>query len=186
MSLSKMNPKPGRVKILTWSFPCWTGIFVDGDGSQDHGNQHGGTLPVHLLAQVVLGPDVGGQVQQDQAGTEQQKPPISLPIVGIVRSFLQKIFWFLLKQRRPRLGEARFKFLTPALGNVWTISKHRSKELCHLSLGLKTLPAFSKPNPKHGKLLTVDFDHIKSVSSGPPSSHYEQSCAGRVGQHLPL
>ena len=67
--------------------------------SQHQGNQDGGTLPVHLPAQVVLGHDGVEGLEHDQADTEQHEPPISLPIIGIVRSFPIRSSGFLLKQR---------------------------------------------------------------------------------------
>ena len=52
-------------------------VCVEPDEDSQHQDiQLSGTLPVHLLVKVVLGPDVGGQLQQHQAGTERQEPPI--------------------------------------------------------------------------------------------------------------
>ena len=65
--------------------------------SQHQVKQHGGTLPVHLPAQVVLRHDIVEGLEQDQADTEQQEPPFSLPIIGIVRSFPIRSSGFLLK-----------------------------------------------------------------------------------------
>ena len=54
--------------------------------SQHQVNQHGGTLPVHLQAHVVLGHGGVEGLEHDQADTEQQEPQICLTITGIIRS----------------------------------------------------------------------------------------------------
>ena len=86
-------------------------------------------------------------------------------------------------------------FQLPALRNVWTISKQGSKELGPAKLGWKLhqlppnqIKSYSMADwiACNGKFWSGKLFKHSSVSPGPPSSHYEQSCAGRVGVKISL
>ena len=119
--------------------------------SQHQVNQEGGTLPVHLLAQVVLGHDGVEGLEHDQADTAACATNF-FTNHWYCEEFSHKIFWVSPQAEMTVIWRSRAKIPTPALGNVWTISEQRREELGPASLRLEYFPAFSKPNIlQHGR-----------------------------------
>ena len=115
--------------------------------SQLQGNQQGGTLLVHLLALVVLGHEgvgrLGTRLSRYRAARATQ---VSLPVVGIVRSFLQQIFGV-----SPQAEEQDLEKPAPISNSCpWECLDNlqaKKQRVWSSSLGLEFVPAISKPNP---------------------------------------